>query len=327
LHPALHVDHVRYLNSWRSFYGPTAARQYASLHAYCSAIDRYLRKQEKVDIILAYFIGTGVAVEPWCADNSVDYYVEVGDAPVERVEELLGRDRIRRMLTHATGVIAVSEANAQYCDSLCPSLAERLIVLPNACDPTLFRPIPQAECRRKLGLPLEVPLVVFCGHYEERKGPLRVLAALQQLDGVKGIFIGHGKQLPAGPEVLKTGLVPHEEMPLWLGAGDVFVLPSLSEGMANAILEAMCCGLPLVVADRAFNKEYLSEECTIFVDPLDVAAIAKAIRECIVNREANASMRLAALSLSARFQIGRRTERFFEFVDRTRTAKLRARKK
>ena len=227
-------------------------------------------------------MGTGIGVEPWCVDNSVDYYVEVGDSLVERAEELLGRDKIRRMLAHAAGVVAVSEANAQYCDSLCPNLADRLIVLPNACDQTLFRPIPQAECRKKLGLPLGAPLVVFCGHYEERKGPLRVLAAIRQLDAVKGIFLGHGTQLPAGPEVLKTGVVPHEEMPLWLCAGDVLVpAPSLSEGMANAIVEAMCCGLPLVVADRAFNREYLSEECAIFVDPLDATAIARAIRECM----------------------------------------------
>jgi hypothetical protein len=40
-----------------------------------------------------------------------------------------------------------------------------------------------------------------------------------------------------------------------------------------------------------------------------------------VNRGLNASLRLAALRLSARFQISNRTERFFEFVARTRTAK------
>jgi glycosyltransferase involved in cell wall biosynthesis len=124
--------------------------------------------------------------------------------------------------------------------------------------------------------------------------------------------------------VLKTGLVTHEEMPLWLCAADVFVLPSLAEGMANVIVEAMCCGLPLVVADRPFNREYLTDECAIFVDPLDPDAIAKGIRECIANREVNTSMRLAALTLSARFQMAKRTERFFEFVDRTRTSRAGA---
>jgi glycosyltransferase involved in cell wall biosynthesis len=268
-------------------------------------------------------MATGVAVEPWCTRNSIDYYVEVGDSPIETVDRLLGRDTVRRVLAHARGVIAVSGSNAEYCISVCPSLAERLITLPNACDQTLFRPIPQDECRKTLGLPLEIPIVVYCGHYEERKGPLRVLAAIRQLDGVKGIFIGHGQQRPSGPEVLKTGVVPHEDVPLWLCAGDVFVLPSLAEGMANAIVEAMCCGLPLVVADRPFNREYLSEECAMFVDPLDPTAIAKAIQECLVNREANASMRRGALKLSQRFHISERTERFFEFVDRTRTPRRR----
>jgi glycosyltransferase involved in cell wall biosynthesis len=322
--PAVRIEQVRYFHPWRYFYGSGAARRDASNHAYRVAIDRYLRKREKPDIVLAYFIATGIAVEPWCTRHGVDYYVEVGDSPIEIVGHQFGLDTIRRMLAHSTGIIAVSQANAQYCVSLCPSVADRLIVLPNACDPQLFRPIPQQECRRRLGLPPQGPLVVFCGHYEERKGPLRVLAAIRRLDGVKGLFIGHGTQLPTGPEVLKTGVVAHEEMPLWLCAADVFVLPSLAEGMANAIVEAMCCGLPLVVADRPFNREYLSEECAIFVDPMDPEAIARGIRECIVNRERNASMRTAALKLSARFQMAERTERFFEFVDRTRTSRLLA---
>jgi glycosyltransferase involved in cell wall biosynthesis len=323
-HPGLHIEHIRYANPWRYFVGPPAARQLASHRAYRSAVDRYLRRREKPDFVLAYFMGAGVAVEPWCTQNSVDYYVEVGDSPIETVDRVLGPGNVRRMLAHARGVVAVSASNAAYCISACPSLTERLIVLPNACDQTLFRPIPQDECRKRLGLPLGDPIVVYCGHYEERKGPLRVLTAIRQLDGVKGIFIGHGPQRPTGPEVLKTGVVAHEDVPVWLCAGDVFVLPSLAEGMANAIVEAMCCGLPLVVADRPFNREYLSEDCAVFVDPLDPAAIAKAIRECIVNREANASMRRAALALSRRFQIGERTERFFEFVDRTRTSRMTA---
>jgi glycosyltransferase involved in cell wall biosynthesis len=323
-HPALRVEHIRYFHPWRFLYGSAAGRQNASYHAYRAAIDRHLRKREKPDIVLAYFIPTGIAVEPWCTHQRVDYYVEVGDSPIESVAHQFGRDTMRRMLAHSAGIVAVSQANAQYCVSLCPSVTDRLIVLPNACDQEMFRPIPQQECRKRLGLPLEGPLVVFCGHYEERKGPLRVLAAIRRLDGLKGLFIGHGTQVPAGPEVVKTGVVAHEEMPLWLCAADVFVLPSLAEGMANAIVEAMCCGLPLVVADRPFNREYLSEECAIFVDPMDPEAIARGMRECILNRERNASMRTAALKLSARFQMAERTERFFEFVDRTRTSRLLA---
>src|SRR5690606_16475453 len=106
-------------------------------------------------------------------------------------------------------------------------------------------PMDKQQCRRKLKLPESAFIVVFVGHFVDRKGPLRVLEAINKVGGdVKGLFLGRGIQKPIGSAVLHAAPVPNEELPYWLNAADVMMLPTLAEGSCNAINEAMACRLP-----------------------------------------------------------------------------------
>jgi len=70
-----------------------------------------------------------------------------------------------------------------------------------------------------------------------------------------------------------------EEVPDLLRAMDVFVLPSLAEGISNTILEAMASGLPIVATDVGGNNELVDQDTTGFLVPrADPAALADAIR-------------------------------------------------
>lgn len=81
-----------------------------------------------------------------------------------------------------------------------------------------------------------------------------------------------------GGHVLFAGVVENAKVPDWLAACDVFVLPSLNEGRSNAVIEALACGLPVVVSDRSFNREFLREDFAVFVDPMNPDAIGSGIQ-------------------------------------------------
>jgi len=164
---------------------------------------------------------------------------------------------------------------------------ERVMYHPNTVDLSRFYPRDKAESRKQLNLPADEKIAIFTGHFIERKGPLRVLEALKKQNGtpVRGIFIGRGDQKPEGEKVLHAGAVANEELPVWLSAADLFVLPTLHEGHCNAINEAMACGLPIVSSKIPEVENQVLPGTGILVDPADVEQIAEAIARLITGEE------------------------------------------
>jgi glycosyltransferase involved in cell wall biosynthesis len=192
---------------------------------------------------------------------------------------------------------------------------ERITVLPNGVDERRFRPQGRAESRRRLGLPAERPILAFVGHWSERKGPLRVMEAIRARPDVGAVFLGRGLQRPSGPQVLYAGPVPHEDVPVWLSAADLFVLPTLDEGCSNALLEALACGLPVVTSDRPFNRAVVDESMALLVEPSDPAALGAAIAALVDRPALRASLGAAALAHAARFSLERRAGRIRALLD------------
>jgi glycosyltransferase involved in cell wall biosynthesis len=182
-------------------------------------------------------------------------------------------------------------------------------VLPNGVDERHFFPRDRAEARRRLGLPADRPILAFVGHLNERKGPLRVLDAIRGRPEIGAVFLGRGPQRPEGPQVLHADAVPHEDVPLWLSAADLFVLPTLDEGCSNALIEALACGLPIVTSDRPFNRAVVNESMALLIEPADSAALAAAIAELVDRPELRAALGAAALAHAGAFRLERRASR------------------
>jgi glycosyltransferase involved in cell wall biosynthesis len=135
------------------------------------------------------------------------------------------------------------------------------------------------------------------------------MEAIRSRPDIGVAFLGRGPQRPEGPQVLHAGAVPHEDVPLWLSAADLFVLPTLDEGCANALLEALACGLPVVSSDRPFNRAVVDESMARLVEPTDPAALGAAIAELVDQPALRATLGAAALAHAAGFRLERRAGR------------------
>uniref|UniRef100_A0A7V3ZIV4 Glycosyltransferase family 1 protein n=1 Tax=Dictyoglomus thermophilum TaxID=14 RepID=A0A7V3ZIV4_DICTH len=123
------------------------------------------------------------------------------------------------------------------------------------------------EGRRRLGLSEEDFVAICSGQIQPRKGVDTFLEIANSLPFIKFVWVGgqpfsvltagyiemNEKIKKAPPNVIFTGLIPYEEMPIYLNAADIFFFPSYQENFPMAVLEAASCGLPLLLRD---NPEY-----------------------------------------------------------------------
>lgn len=189
----------------------------------------------------------------------------------------VGLERARRELAGMAGAIAVSTVLRQRLIEQLRFPPDRVVALPNGVNPRLFLPLDRAAMRRKHSLPGDRFLAIYVGNFIEPKGVTRVSQAIDCLPGVAGVFVGSGPCLPRAGNVVFCGRVGHELVPELLSAADCFVLPSDVEGCSNATLEALSCGLPVIVADGAYNDDIVTDEVALRVPYADVEAIRAAV--------------------------------------------------
>jgi len=149
----------------------------------------------------------------------------------------------------------------------------KLHVIYNGVDLQSFHPrlreAHRARARAELGIPDGSMTYVFVGGGFERKGMFRLLPAFQRgadarahlivLGGDKGA--AHAKSLSRtlgiGDRVHFLGT--RDDVRPWYGAADAFVLPTLYDPFPNAALEAMACGLPVIVTFQCGAAELIDE--------------------------------------------------------------------
>lgn len=225
-----------------------------------------------------------------------------------------------RVAGRLTGIVCVSERLREEMIALGAD-PRRIIVAPNDVDQDRFRPIDRGEARRRLNLPEDRFIVGFAGHFVERKGPLRVARAIENLNSgdrppVAGVFLGRGEQAPQGEAVLFAGSVPNDQMPLWLNAIDVFVLPTLGEGHCNVLNEAIACVTPIVTSDIPDVRAQVDPSFAVLVDPQNVREIADAIDRLRHNPETAREMTATALRYTDSTGGGTRAGQIIGFLRR-----------
>ena len=158
-------------------------------------------------------------------------------------------------------------------------------------DAFLNPPRPRAEAREALGLAEDEVAFGTVARLFERKGHDEILAAAPRIlagnPKVRFVFIGDGilrdrlmadaTRLGVREAVLFTGLVPPDRIPDLLNAVDAVVHPSLREGLARVLPQALLVGRPVVSYDVDGAREVVLPETGFLLRPRDVGGIVDAV--------------------------------------------------
>ena len=131
---------------------------------------------------------------------------------------------------------------------------------------------------------------------------------------MKVAYAGKGPDEPSANNTIWKGPVKPEDIPTFLSASDIFVLPTLNEGCCNAIIEALACGLPVISADRKFNIDILDDTCSIRVNPESVEEIHLAVSKLIEDSELRSRMAIAAATKGNSLSLHNRAMNIIEWM-------------
>jgi len=101
----------------------------------------------------------------------------------------------------------------------------------------------------------------------------------------KGNYVKSVKKYKLEENIIFSGYIAGEKMPQKYGEADIFVLASYNEGMSNAMLEAMACGLPVIVTDVGGTEELVDKNNGFVFKPGDNAALTKILKHISENKE------------------------------------------
>lgn len=242
-------------------------------------------------------------------------FVAYGECDYESQIRVLYRDLKQKDVDGLRGVVSVSTKNTDELNATGLFKDIPITTCVNAVDLTSFKKKDKKECRKRFGLPEDKFIVGFVGYFIKRKGPERVIEACERIDGAYVALAGRGENKPQGERVLFAEALPHEDICDFLNAVDVFVLPTLSEGCCNSVLEAMASGTPVISSDLPFNWDVLNKTNSILVDPMNIDDIEKAIRVLKNNKEKRDYLSENCLSTAKELSIDRRAERIIEFIN------------
>lgn len=198
-------------------------------------------------------------------------------------------------------------------------------IIPNGVDTKRFSLTPYRS-------PNSAPVILCVARLVKRKGIEVLLGAFSGLlksgASARLRLVGQGddepflkrrcQELGVADTVEFLGAAVREQMPGLYQTADLFVLASENEGMSNAALEALACGLPLVLTNVGGASELIAHNENGFIVPVgDSQALQTALERIVGSAELRQRMSAASRARSSRYSIDRVLDEYLELLEAT----------
>jgi glycosyltransferase involved in cell wall biosynthesis len=191
----------------------------------------------------------------------------------------LSSERMRYVILNSSGLISVSKHERDRIREIAHP-RKPIEVIYRGTNTNVFKPLnTNLELKRKLLLPDDSPVVTFVGHLIRRKGIHDLLNAFSlvtvKLPKAHLLIVGDGPErdnlealssrMGIRKRVIFAGLVRNEEIPSYYSITDVMAFPSYAEGLPNAVVEAIACGVPVVATNVGGIPEIITPSINGFL--------------------------------------------------------------
>ncbi len=274
-------------------------------------IDKLMNEKE-YDVCHAFFTVPCGAVA-YLFRKKIPYIVSLRGSDVPGFNKRFGfqyiflKPLIKKIWTDAKAVVANSQGLKELALNTSPS--QEIGVIYNGIDVSEFEPNLDSTIDDEDSTNDNEIRVVCVSRLIERKGINYLIEAIEKLKDkqIQLILVGEGKQedtlkklvddLKISDKVDFKGYVDHDQIAEIYRNSDIFVLPSLNEGMSNALLEALAAGLPVIVTDTGGTSELLDGN-GVLIPMADSDAIAEAIRGFVDEPEERRQMGLKSREIA-----------------------------
>lgn len=210
---------------------------------------------------------------------------------------------------------------SQYVDDRIIASASKYVIH-NMVDCSKFVPVDKFDSRKKFSIPSDAKVITFIADNisDKRKGLTNLLEAIKKTgrDDIVVLAVGANRDGTKFERVVQTGRLCSEvELSMAYSAADLFVMPSIAESFGQTPLEAMACGIPVVMTPIGVSDELITKDNGIRCADMSVEALSVAINEALSR---NYDPELIRNDVESRFSPHAIASRYIEVYNHALTA-------
>lgn len=269
---------------------------------------------------------TGVPVVATTAGHDIIPMAEAGwSLRCRPYYDRIIRDNMRRV----DAVGAISRRARQELENM--GATAQILDIPNGVDWEQFQCGANDWLRQHLGLPASALTMVSLGRNHPQKGYESGIQAFARMAAkvpeAHYVIVGPGvpalqatvARTPLSQRIHLLDRVPMSEVPKLLWSADIFFSPSMTEGFAQVVVQAMACARPCVLSDCPGNEDFQGSAFAVLGKAGDPASLAHALEQVVCDPNKRREMSVAAHASSRRYAWSAIADEYLEVFHRLRS--------